>query len=141
MLDCLKGVWEDVCARAGMLEEVRRNISFYANGCIAILEAVAQGKADAAFGWTAFAHLDPDRIRILPLPEHQSISRATSVGLLTGAPRPEAAQRLMDFLATAEARALYFKYGWVSGGTAGKELPARPPAAGRAGGPAPARFP
>jgi len=112
VLDCLKGLWEDVCARAGLLDPVRRNITFYANGCISIIEAVAEEKVDAGFGWTAFEHLAEGRLRILPLPEDLGVCRATSVAMLSRARRPEAAEQFMDFLAAPEARALYVKYGW-----------------------------
>jgi len=113
VLDCLKGVWEDICGRAGLLDRVRRNIAFYANGCIAIVEAVAQGKVDAAFGWTAFAHLAPGRIRVVPLPDDQSVSRGTGVALLACATHPREATEFMDFLTSAEARACYQELGWV----------------------------
>jgi accessory colonization factor AcfC len=113
VLDCLKGLWEDVAARLGLVEGVRRNITFRANGCIAIVEAVAGGKVDAALGWSAFAHLAPGRIEIVELPEPQQVLRGTGVGLLAFARQPEAARRFMDFLATPAARACYERYGWV----------------------------
>ena len=112
VLDCLKGLWEDVCGRAGLIDPVRKNIAFYANGCVAIIEAVAQGRADAAVGWSAFGHLEPDRIRILPLPPDQSVFRGTGIGLLKFSRQPQAAGRFMDFLVTPEARACYVALGW-----------------------------
>ena len=56
--------WPEVKAwrretRQKLLAAVGRNITFRANGCIAIVEAVAQKKVDAALGWTAFLHLSP----------------------------------------------------------------------------------
>lgn len=115
VLDCLKGLWEDICARAGLhvFDGVRRNITFHANGCIAIVEAVAEAKVDAAFGWTAFEHLALGRIEAIPLPKEQSVSRGTGIGLLTTSTQPEAARQFMDFLTTEEARACYREYGWV----------------------------
>ncbi len=97
VLDCLKGLWEDITARLGLLDGVRRNITFYANGCIAIVEAVAEGTVDAAFGWTAFEHLAPGRIEIIEMPEEQQLLRATGVGLLAFSKRPRAAMQFMDF--------------------------------------------
>jgi molybdate transport system substrate-binding protein len=113
VLDCLKGLWEDLAARLGLIEGIRRNIAFHANGCIAIVEAVAGGKVDAAFGWSAFAHLAPGRIEIVELPAAQQILRGTGVGLLTFAKAPEAARRFMDFLTTPAARPCYERYGWT----------------------------
>ena len=113
VLDCLKGLWEDIATRLGLVERIGRNITFRANGCIAIVEAVAGGKVDAALGWSAFAHLAPGRIEIIELPEAQQVLRGTGIGLLRFASQPEAARRLMDFLTTPAARACYERYGWV----------------------------
>lgn len=115
VIDCLKGLWEDVTARLGLLDGVRGNIAFYANGCIAIVEAVAQGIVDGAFGWTAFEHLAPGRIEIIEMPRNQEILRGTGVGLLTFARELEPARRFMDFLTSPEARACYEEFGWVIG--------------------------
>jgi molybdate transport system substrate-binding protein len=113
VIDCLKGLWEDISGRLGLLDEIRRNISYYANGCIAIVEAVATNQADAAFGWTAFGHLEPERIEVIEMPEEQQVLRGTGVGLLSFAKQPEAARQFMDFLASPQARAFYKEYGWV----------------------------
>ncbi len=113
VIDCLKGLWEDITGRLGLLDEVRKNICYYANGCISIIEAVATGQIDAAFGWTAFEHLEPERIEIIEMPKEQQVLRGTGVGLLSFAKEPEAAKRFMDFLASPEAREFYKEYGWV----------------------------
>lgn len=113
VLDCLKGLWEDVAGRLDLLDPIRRNITYHANGCIAIVEAVAEGLVDAAFGWTAFEHLAPGRIEIIDMPRDQQVLRGTGIGLLKFARAPEAAVRFMDFLTTPEARAFYQQYGWV----------------------------
>jgi accessory colonization factor AcfC len=113
VLDCLKGLWEDISARAGLLDPIRRNITFYANGCIAIVEAVAQQKVDTAFGWTAFEHLGEGRIATIPLPDSQNVCRATSIGMLATCRQPAAATQFMDFLTTPPARKAYLKYGWL----------------------------
>ena len=113
VLDCLKGLWEDITARLGLLEEIRRNIAFYANGCIAIVEAVAEGKVDAAFGWTAFRHLEAERIDVVEMPASQQVLRGTGVALLSFSKQPEAARQFMDFLTTPEARSFYVEEGWV----------------------------
>ena len=113
VIDCLKGLWEDVAGRADLVEPIQKNIDYYANGCVAIIEAVVEGKADAAFGWTAFEHLAPDRIDVIPLPEELTVRRGTSVGLLSFSENPDDARKLMDFLTTAEARQCYVEYGWT----------------------------
>lgn len=112
VLDCLKGLWEDIAARVGLLEPIGKNVVFYANGCIAIVEVVANEKVDAALGWSAFQHPAENRIHCIPLPKHQNVSRATSIGMLATSQQPEEAQRFMDFLTAPEVRAIYRKYGW-----------------------------
>lgn len=112
VLDCLKGAWEDICGRAGILIPVRENISFYANGCVSIIESIVQHKADVAIGWSSFKHLDPDKIDVIPMTDKDSIFRGTGVGLLKFATNPEGATEFMDFLVTEEVRDIYKSYGW-----------------------------
>jgi molybdate transport system substrate-binding protein len=113
MIDCLKGLWEDVTGRAGLTDEIRQNISFRATGCVAIVEAAAQGLVDAAFGWTAFDHLGEGRLEIVELPPQHRVYRGTGIGMLSFTKQPEKARQLMDFLITTEARACYQRYHWV----------------------------
>ncbi len=113
VIDCLKGLWEDISGRLGLLDKIQRNICYYANGCIAIVEAVATGQVDAAFAWTAFQHLEPERIEIIEMPKEHQVLRGTGVGLLSFAKGIEAAKQFMDFLTSPEAREFYKEYGWV----------------------------
>ena len=113
VIDCLKGLWEDVTGRLGLGDKIRQNICYYANGCIAIVEAVATGQVDAAFGWSAFKHLVPERIEIIEMPQEQQVLRGTGVGLLSFSRKPETTKRFMDFLASPESQKFYAEYGWV----------------------------
>jgi len=113
VIDCLKGLWEDVCGRLGLVEPVRNNICYYANGCVAIVEAVATKQVDAAFGWTAFRHLEADRIEVIEMPKDQQVARGTCVGMLSFARQPDLAERFMNFLASPESRRFYKEYGWI----------------------------
>jgi len=112
VIDCLKGLWEDICGRLGLLDKIRKNICYYANGCVAIVEAVATGQVDAAFGWTAFKHLAPERIEVIEIPKEQQVLRGTCVGLLSFSKEPEAARQFMDFLASSVSQKFYEEYGW-----------------------------
>jgi ABC-type Fe3+ transport system substrate-binding protein len=80
---------------------------------VAIVEAVAQGLVDVAFGWTAFEHLGEGRLDVVQLPPEHRVYRGTGIGMLSFTKQPEAARKLMDFLTTPEARACYEKYRWV----------------------------
>jgi molybdate transport system substrate-binding protein len=113
VIDCLKGLWEDICGRLGLVEPIRNNISYYANGCVAIVEAVATGQVDAAFGWTTFRHMEPDRIEVIEMPREEQVLRGTCVGLLSFARQPALAGQFMDFLVSPESRRCYQEFGWV----------------------------
>lgn len=113
VIDCLKGLWEDVTGRLGLLEPIRQNVSFRANGCVALVECVSQKVVDAAFGWASFHHLAPDKLEIVVLPDDQQIWRGTCVGLLSFSKKTDSALRFMEFLATPEVRSIYVRYGWV----------------------------
>ncbi len=117
VIDCLKGLWEDVTGKAGLTADVGRNITFYASGCVAIVEAVCEGLVDAAFGWTSFYHLGEARLAVIELPPAQTIYRATGIGMLSFTKQPEIARQFMDFLTTPQAGACYEKYRWVLGST------------------------
>lgn len=113
VLDCLKGLWEDISGRLGLVSKIRNNITYYANGCIAIVEAAAEGQFDAGFGWTSFQHLEPGRIEVIEMPKEQQVLRGTGVGMLSFAKNIEPARKFMDFLITPESRAFYKEFGWV----------------------------
>jgi molybdate transport system substrate-binding protein len=113
VIDCLKGLWEDVTGRAGLTDKVRANTTFHASGCMAIVEAAAEGVVDAAFGWTAFDHLGEGRIQVIELPPEHRVYRGTGIGMLSFTKQPDRAREFMDFLLTPESRARYQKYRWV----------------------------
>ncbi|MCU0915692.1 MAG: substrate-binding domain-containing protein [Planctomycetes bacterium] len=113
VIDCLKGLWEDICGRLGLVEPIRSNISYYANGCVAIVEAVATKQVDAAFGWTTFRPMEPDRIEVIEMPRDQQVLRGTCVGLLSFARQKGPAEQFMNFLASPESRRCYKECGWV----------------------------
>lgn len=102
-----------LAADQGYLDRIRPNITFRASGCVAIVEAIAEGIVDAGFGWTAFKHLDKDRLDVVELPPEQQIWRGTGVGLLSFSKNPVAAEQFMDFLVSPESRKYYLECGWV----------------------------
>ncbi|KKK67306.1 hypothetical protein LCGC14_2955380, partial [marine sediment metagenome] len=113
VIDCLKGLWEDVTGRTGLTGPIRENITFHATGCVAIVEAVAEGLVDAAFGWTSFEHMGEGRLDIVELPPEQQVYRGTGIGMLEFTTQPDRARGFMDFLTTPAARACYQRYNWV----------------------------
>lgn len=54
---CLKGVWDDVCSKAGVIEEVRANILEHADACGTLMGLIHSNKVDVVFGWNAFKNI------------------------------------------------------------------------------------
>ena len=112
LIDCLKGLWEDVCGRAMLIEPVRKNITLHVNGCIHLVDAVAEGKVDAAFGWNTFNELSP-ALEIVELEEKYQIFRGTSIAALKFLKDRKSAQKFIDFLSEGPGQEHYRKHGWV----------------------------
>lgn len=111
-IDCLRGVWEDICGRAGCIPQVRQNISVRVTGCMALISAIAQRRVDAAIGWSSFAHSHP-RIEALELPNDLRIFRATAAAVLEEARDPEGATRFLDYLCSEPGRLIFVHHGWI----------------------------
>jgi|Deesub1362B_J571_1020462.scaffolds.fasta_scaffold00486_8 accessory colonization factor AcfC len=114
IIDCLKGLWEDICGRAGLIEEIRNNIKIFAHGCFAIMEAVAKGWIDVGFGWTAFKFLRPKELDIVELPRKLQIFRATSIAVLKFCKNDQLANKFIEFIKTPQIIKEYINYGWLS---------------------------
>jgi accessory colonization factor AcfC len=114
IIDCLKGLWEDIAGRARMVERIRRNITTHLTGCIAITEAVADGRIDAGFGWSTFKALSENTIDILALPPELKIYRSTCAAVMKQSTKREASEDFIAFLASAEGKAVYRKHGWIT---------------------------
>lgn len=47
---CLVGVWDDVCSKADLTDQIRRNITDFADGCGAVMALINQKKVDLSLG-------------------------------------------------------------------------------------------
>ncbi|OGF45078.1 MAG: hypothetical protein A2452_00660 [Candidatus Firestonebacteria bacterium RIFOXYC2_FULL_39_67] len=112
LIDCLKGLWEDVSGRAMLIEPVRKNITLHVNGCIHLVDAVAAGKVDVAFGWNTFNELSPD-LEIVELEEKYRIFRGTSIAALKFIKDKELGKKFIAFLTSGAGLEHYRKHGWV----------------------------
>jgi accessory colonization factor AcfC len=114
IIDCLKGLWEDIAGRARMVERIRKNITAPLTGCIALTEAVAEGRIDAGFGWTTFRALSEGTIDIVALPPELKIYRSTCAAVMKQSAQREASEAFIAFLASSEGKAIYRKHGWIT---------------------------
>jgi len=110
---CLKGLWDDVASRAGLTDAIRKNIVLRADSCGSVMALINTRKADAIFGWSAFAKLWPQSAEAVELrPEHQ-IFRSTVVSVVRSSENKADAKALIEFLASPEADEQYTSLGWI----------------------------
>ncbi len=112
---CLKGVWDDVCSKAGLIERIRGNIVEHADACGTLMGLIHSGSVDAVFGWNAFKYVWPDTCDTVELPRDLQVYRSTAAQVITYTGDADLSNRLIGFLASPEGRAIYSRFGWIHG--------------------------
>jgi len=110
---CLKGAWDEVASRAGLTDEIRKNIVHRADSCGSVMALVNTLKADAIFGWSAFAKLWPQSSEAVELRNEHQIFRSTVIGVVRSSANKNEARALIEFLASSEVDVLYTALGWI----------------------------
>jgi molybdate transport system substrate-binding protein len=110
---CLKGVWDDIASKAGLTDQIRKNITQYADTCGSLMGLIHQDKVDAIFGWNAFQNVWPNTCEVIELPEDLQVFRSTVIGMIRYTKNRVLAQRFIDFLVSDESRKIYSDYGWI----------------------------
>jgi len=90
---------------------LRKNLVNYTESCEKTATAVSLKAVDAVIGWSVFEHWDPKRIETVPL-KKQEVSRIGYIpaAVATYTKNRALAQKFIDFLLSAEGRAIYRKY-------------------------------
>jgi len=110
---CLKGVWDDVCSKAGLTERIRPNIVEHADACGSLMALIHQDKVDAVFGWNAFKNVWPDTCEGVEIPREFQVFRSTVAQVITYTRDAELSKRFIDFLVSPEGRRIYSENGWL----------------------------
>jgi accessory colonization factor AcfC len=110
---CLKGVWDDIASKAGLTDQIRRNITHHADACGSLMSLINWEKVDAIFGWNAFHSLWPETCEVIELPHDLQVFRSTVVAMISYTKNVELSQKFIDFLTTNEVRKIYSEYGWI----------------------------
>ena len=110
---CLRGVWDDVSSKAGLTDQIRRNITHHADACGSLMSLIHSDKVDAIFGWNAFQGVWPDTCEVIELPPDLQVFRSTVAAIVSYTKDAEFAGKFIDFLTTDEARKIYSDYGWI----------------------------
>jgi accessory colonization factor AcfC len=110
---CLKGIWDDICSKAGIIEQIRPNITEHADACGSLMALIHQDKVDAVFGWNAFKNIWPDTCEAVELPRDLQVYRSTAAQVVTYTKNRSLAEELVGFLVSPEGRRIYSSYGWL----------------------------
>ena len=110
---CLKGVWDEVASRAGLTDAIRKNILYRADSCGSVMALVNTLKADAIFGWSAFARLWPQTSESVELLYEHQIFRSTVISVVRSSKNKELARTLIEFIVSADVDGIYTSLGWI----------------------------
>ncbi len=110
---CLKGVWDDIASKAGLVDQIRKNITHHADACGSLMALIHSKKVDAIFGWNAFQGVWPDTCEAIELPADLQVFRSTAVGILSFTQNKALSEKLLDYLVTPEIKKIYEGYGWL----------------------------
>ena len=110
---CLKGLWDDVASKAGLTDQIRRNITHHADACGSLMSLIHSDKVDAIFGWNAFQGVWPDTCEIIELPKNFQVFRSTVAGVISYSGNVKLSEEFIDFLTSAAIRKIYADYGWT----------------------------
>jgi accessory colonization factor AcfC len=110
---CLKGVWDDIVSKAGLTDQIRRNITHHADACGSLMGLIHSDKVDAVFGWNAFQNVWSDTCEVIELPPELQVFRSTVVAMISYTRNAELSQKFIDFLTSRKVRKIYFDWGWV----------------------------
>jgi molybdate transport system substrate-binding protein len=110
---CLKGVWDDVASKAGLTDQIRRNITHHADACGSLMSLIHSDKVDAIFGWNAFQGVWPDTCEIIEPPQNLQAFRSTVAGIICYSKNVKLSEKFIDFLTSPAIRKIYAGYGWL----------------------------
>lgn len=109
---CLLGVWDDISSKAGLTDQIRRNITDFADGCGAVMALINQKKVDAVFGWSAFQKLWTKTMEVVELPKELQVYRSTGVTVIRFSENTKLAKKFIYFLKSEDGKKIYGEYGW-----------------------------
>ncbi len=110
---CLKGVWDDIASKAGLSDQIRRNITQHADACGTLMGLIHSRKVDAIFGWNAFQGVWPNTCESIELPENLQVYRSTVAGILSYTKNKALSERFINYLTSPEMKKIYESYGWI----------------------------
>ena len=113
------GLWEDVVGRAGdvaLVGAFRKQIALHAaNSAEARKNWVADPTLDAWLIWNIWQKASPDLADAIPTEPAMTVYRSCGAAVTTRTAEPALAAEFLAFLESAEGRAIFGKWGWMTG--------------------------
>lgn len=110
------GLWEDVAAKAGLVNEIRRNIVERAASGIKSVDLWKSGagtKYDAWLTWSSFQAVLPEHTEVVELPRDLQVMRSVAVAATKAGNKREETEKFITFLTGPEGRAIHEKHHFV----------------------------
>jgi molybdate transport system substrate-binding protein len=122
---------ERILQRAGIFETVERNIHMKAACVPELANALATHSADVGVIWDVMAFQNQKHLDSVPIdPKYNEVSEVL-VSRLTCSKQPEEARKLMAFLISPEAAAIFHKHGYATERPEGVRLAPRATVGGK----------
>jgi len=104
----------EIFKKAGLGEDIERNIVTYASDPGSLLTLLLMGKVDAGIIWHFYETLAPDRIEVILFPPEQLTGIGEmQVAISTYSRNPRLAQQFIDFVTSAQDRAIFREHGYI----------------------------
>lgn len=102
-----------ICEKSGHKEAILKNVTVYGATVKQLAMYVSRGVVDAAIIGRSDAFQNSDKITIVPIPTDYYQSEIIASAVLESASNPGLAQKLSKFLSSADAVAVFQKYGFL----------------------------
>jgi molybdate transport system substrate-binding protein len=103
-----------ILKKAGLLEEVGKNIVVHAESCSKTAALVTLGQVDAIIGWRVFERWNPDKADIVYIePKYVPKVAAIPAAISIYTEKRDKAQLFLDFLMSEEGQQIFRKYGYI----------------------------
>lgn len=107
-------VTEQILEKAGVREQVERNVVFRSLTVNELGTQIKVGKLDAAIVWDAIARQYTDAGMIVEIPSEANIISSVPVAVLKTSAYPEAARRFQRFATSERGRAIFARHGYTT---------------------------
>lgn len=103
-----------VLKKAGLYDEVSKNIVVHAESCSKTAALIVMGQVDAIIGWRVFERWNPNKADVVYInPKYIPKIAALPAAISTYTKEKAIAQKFLNFLTSEEAQQIFRKYGYI----------------------------